>query len=329
MKAVVYTQYGPPEVLRLADLDRPAPRENEVLIQVHATTVTAEDCIFRKGRPLAARSATGLLRPKYPTLGTDLAGVVVAAGAKVTRFREGDEVWGATGAEFGSYAEYICLPEDGAIAPKPNTLNFAEAAAVCGGILTAFPFLRDTAKLERGQQILIIGASGSVGTAAVQLAKHLGAEVTGVCSTGNLELVRSLGADAVIDYTREDFTQDGRTYDVIFDAVGKNSFSRCKGSLKPRGIYLSTVISAGILFHTLWTSKRGSKRGVIAFTGLRPPSEKAADLLLVKELCEAGSYTPVIDRHYPLEHIVEAHRYVDQGHKKGSVVLTVAPGEAG
>ena len=331
MKAVVYRKYGSPDVLQLEDVEKPVPKNNEVLIRIYSTTVTAEDCVFRKAglsmpptlQRMGARFVTGLTRPKKSILGTQLAGEIEAAGKDVKRFKEGDSVFAALGAGLGANAEYICLSEEGALAIKPANMTYEEAAAVPSGALTALPFLRDKGSIQSGQKVLINGASGSVGSFAVQLAKYFGAEVTGVCSTTNLELVRSLGADKVIDYTVEDFTKSGQTYNIIFDTVGKTSFSRCKRSLKREGIYLTTVPTLAILLQMLWTSKIGSKQAMIAFTGLRPPSEKAKDLVFLKELIEAGRLKPVIDRRYPLEQTAEAHRYVETGHKKGNVVIKV------
>lgn len=323
MKAIVYKQYGPPEVLQFTDVDKPVPGDSDVLIRIHAATVASEDCTFRKGHPLIARAATGFTRPKAAILGSNLAGEIAAVGKDVTRFNVGDAVFAASDDDFGAYAEYICLPDDGALALKPVNLGYAEAASVCGGGLTALPFLRDAGKIQRGHKVLINGASGSVGTAAVQLARYFGAEVTGVCSTANLELVKSLGADRVIDYTAEDFTRGGETCDIVFDTVGKSTFASCKGLLKPDGCYLSTVLTAGILLQMLWTSVIGSKRAMIMFAGLRPAGEKARDLVLLKELAEAGVFKPVIDRTCALQQMVEAHRYVDAGHKKGNVVVTM------
>jgi len=321
MKAMTYTKYGSPDVLELKEVGKPTPKENEVLIKIHATTVTAVDTTFRKGKPLNARLFTGLFRPKRPILGSELAGEVEAAGESVTSFKPGDQVVGAT-AGSGAHTQYICLPEEGALAIKPANMTYEEAAA-SNAVLTALPFLRDNGNIQSGQKVLINGASGSIGTFAVQLAKYYGAEVTGVCSTTNVEMVKSLGADKVIDYTKEDFTKNIEAYDIIFDTVGKSSFSRSKGALKQNGIYLSTVLSLGIILQTLWTSIVGSKKGKIAFAGLRPANEQAEDLRFLKELVEAGKIKSVIDRCYPLDQTAEAHRYVETGHKKGNVVLSV------
>ena len=322
MKAIVYTEYGPPDVLQLKEVEKPSPKDDEVLIKIFATTVNQTDPVARKGEPFFARFYTGLIRPKNHILGNELAGEIESVGKDVKLFKEGDQVFG-TGTGYGAYAEYICLPEEGTtLAIKPANMTYEEAAG-CDGVLTALPFLRDKGNIQNGQKVLINGASGGVGTAAVQLARYYGAEVTGVCSTTNLELVESLGADKVIDYTKEDFTKSGQTYDIIFDAVSKSSFSRCKSSLKQRGVYLSTVPTLAILLQMLWTSMIGSKKAIIAFTGLRPASERTKDLIFLKELSEAGKIKSVIDRRYPLEQIAEAHRYVEKGHKKGNVVITV------
>jgi NADPH:quinone reductase-like Zn-dependent oxidoreductase len=250
-------------------------------------------------------------------------GEIKAAGKEVKRFKQGDQVYGGTGQAWGANAQFVCLPEEGELAIKPAKMTFEEAAGVCGGVLTALPLLRDTGNIQGGQKILVYGASGSIGTSAVQLARYFGTEVTGVCSTANLELVKSLGADKAIDYTKEDFTKTGLTYDIIFDTVGKSSFSRCKNSLKQKGIYLTTVPTLTLLLQMLWTSKIGSKKAKIAFTGLRPSSAKAKDLVFLRELIEAGKLKSVIDRCYPFEQTAEAHRYVDKGHKKGNVVITL------
>jgi NADPH:quinone reductase-like Zn-dependent oxidoreductase len=324
MKAIVYTEYGPPDVLQLKEVEKPTPKDTEVLISIHATTVTATECTFRKGEPLFSRLFTGLRRPKITILGEELAGEIEAIGKDVKLFKKDDQVFGTAGPGFGANTEYICVPEDGVLAIKPTNMTYEESAASVDGFLTALPFLRDKGNIQSGQSVLIYGASGSVGAAAVQIARYFGAEVTGVCSSTNLELVKSLGADTVIDYTKEDFTKTGKTYDIIFDTVGKTSFSRCKSSLTQNGIFLEAGIGLGIFPHVLWTSLFGGKKAKIAATGLRSPQERTKDLMLLKELMEAGKIKPVIDKRYPLEQIAEAHRYVDAGHKKGNVVITVA-----
>jgi NADPH:quinone reductase-like Zn-dependent oxidoreductase len=324
MKAIVYTEYGPPDVLQLKEVEKPTSKDNEVLIRIHATTVTATECTFRKGEPLFSRLFTGLRRPKITILGEELAGEIEAIGKDVKLFKKDDQVFGTAGPGFGANTEYICVPEDGVLAIKPTNMTYEESAASVDGFLTALPFLRDKGNIQSGQSVLIYGASGSVGAAAVQIARYFGAEVTGVCSSTNLELVKSLGADTVIDYTKEDFTKTGETYDIIFDTVGKTSFSRCKSSLTQNGIFLEAGIGLGIFPHVLWTLLFGGKKAKIAATGLRSPQERTKDLMLLKELMEAGKIKPVIDKRYPLEQIAEAHRYVDAGHKKGNVVITVA-----
>ncbi|HRV95914.1 MAG TPA: NAD(P)-dependent alcohol dehydrogenase [Anaerolineae bacterium] len=329
MKAIVYREYGSPDVLKLEEVEKPTPKDNELLIKIHATTVTATEATFRRGEPLIARLFTGLTKPKNTRLGEELAGEIEAVGKDVTRFKIGDQIFGTAGPEFGANAEYICLPEDGVLTIKPANMDYEEAASSVDGVLTALPFLRDTGNIQSGQKVLINGASGSVGAAAVQLAQVFGAEVTGVCSTSNVELVKSLGADKVIDYTQEDFTQSQETYDLIFDTVGKTSFARCKKTLKPNGIFLEAAINGlGLLPQVLWTAMFGSKKVKIAATGLRPEGDRRKDLVFLKELIEAGKIKPVIDRCYPLEQIVEAHRYVDTGHKKGNVVITLDPNRA-
>jgi NADPH:quinone reductase-like Zn-dependent oxidoreductase len=316
MKAIVYTKFGPPDVLRLQEVEKPTPKANEVLIKIHATTVVKEDPDLR-----ASPGFNGFLKPRHPILGQELAGEIEATGRDVTRFKPGDQVFGFD--MFGAYAEYKCMPENGALAIKPVNLSYEEAASVPNGALTALPFLRDKGKIQSGQTVLIYGASGSVGAAAVQLARYYRAEVTGVCSTANLAWVQSLGADQVIDYTQEEFTENGKAYDIIFDTVGKRSFSECKSSLTDEGIYLTTVPKPEIMLQALWSTKRGGKKVKFAATGLRSAGEKSKDLVLLAELLEAGKIKPVIDRCYPLEQIAEAHRYVAQGHKKGNVVITV------
>ena len=323
MKVIEYTEYGPPEVLQLKDVEKPIPGDNEVLVKILATTVTATECTFRKGEPYFSRLFTGIKKPKITRLGEELAGEIEAVGKGVKQFNPGDQVFGTAGPGFGANAQYICIPEDGVLTIKPTNLNYEESASGIDGFLTALPFLRDTGNIQSGNKVLIYGASGSIGTSAVQIARYLGAVVTGVCSTANLELVKSLGANNVIDYTKDDFTTNGQTYDIIFDTVGKISFSRIKESLSQRGIFLEAGIGLGILQTVLWTSLLGRKKAKIAATGLRTPKERVKDLILLKELMETEKIKPVIDRRYPLEQIAEAHRYVDKGHKKGNVVITV------
>ncbi len=320
MRAIVYTRYGPPEVLQLKEVEKPTPADNEVLIKVHATTVNRTDCGFRKPEyPLIIRLLNGVFKPKRTILGSELAGEVEAVGKGVKLFKKGDQVFGLTGNKFGAHAEYICLPEEASIVTKPANMSYEEAAAVCDGAMLAFTFIRKI-NLQKGDKILIYGASGSIGTAAVQLAKYYGAEVTAVCNTKNLELVKSLGADEVIDYTKDDFTKNGQTHKVVFDAVGKTSFFRCKNLIKKRGVYLSTDLGflAQNLFLVLWTRIFGSKKVIFPI-----PKDRKQDVAFFKELIEAGKYKAVIDRRYPLEQIVEAYRYVEEGQKTGNVVITM------
>jgi NADPH:quinone reductase-like Zn-dependent oxidoreductase len=321
MKAIVQTAYGPPEVLQFKEVVKPTPKHNEVLIKVYATTVTAGDIRLRGLNfpilPRLPQRMIGFIKTnKIP--GMELAGEIESVGNDVTLFRKGDQVFASTGIYTGSYAEYVCLPEDGQVALKPANMTYEEAAAVPIGGLTALWFLRDKGNIQNGHKVLINGASGSIGTFAVQLAKYYGAEVTGVCSTTNLEFVKSLGADKVIDYTKKDFTESGETYDIILDAVSKSSFSRCKSSLKPRGFYLVTVPSLASILQMLWTSKVGSKKVIFGGEG-----GKTENLVFLKELIDSEKIKSVIDRIYPLEQTAEAHKYVDKGHKKGNVVITM------
>jgi len=318
VKAIVYTKFGPPDVLHLKEVEKPTPKDNQVLIRIYATTVAKEDPEMR-----ATPGLNGLKEPKNPILGMYLAGEIEAVGKGVKRFRKGDQVYGSTGMSLGAYAEYVCMPEKGALASKPVNMTFEQAAAVPNGALTVLPYLRDKAKIRSGHKVLVNGASGAVGVFAVQLARYFGAQVTGVCSNVNLELVQSLGADQVIDYTKEDFTQTGQTYDIIFDAVGKSSFSHCKDSLKPGGVYLTTVPTLEIIPQMLWPFKTGRKRATFAATSLGSASKKAKNLLFFKEPIEAGKIKAVIDRCYPLNQVAEAHRYVEKGRKKGNVVITL------
>ena len=325
MKAVVYDRYGPPDVLRLEDVERPVPKEDEVLVKIYATTVNRADCATREANRrsglavmLLSRLISGLRRPKQRILGTELAGEVEAVGAAVSAFAIGDSVFGNSGFRFGAHAEFICMRERALIAHKPVNMSFEEAAAVCDGALNALWCLR-LANLRPGQKILIYGASGSIGTAGVQLARTFDAHVTAVCNTKNVELVRSLGADEVIDYLQEDFTRNGQMYDVIFDAVGKHSFRRCRGSLSPGGSYLATDGLQNLLL-TLWTKRLGDKKVIFKI----PPRYTQKDILFLKELIEAGKYQAVIDRCYRLEDVGEAARYVETEQKTGNVVLTVS-----
>ena len=326
MKAVVYDRYGPPDVLRIEDVPRPVPKEDEVLVKVHATTVNRSDVHIREanrsGGPaamLVSRMVSGLRRPRQPILGSEFAGEVETAGAAVTEFEVGDKVFGTTGLRFGAHAEFMCVRAGARIAHMPAGLSFEEAAPICDGALNALMCLK-VADLRKGRTILIYGASGAIGTAGVQLARHFGADITAVCSTKNVELVRSLGADRVIDYTQEDFTRNGQTYDVIFDAVGKHSFKRCRDSLAPGGRYLPTDGAVNIIL-ALLPSRKGAKRVVFQI----PPRVPRQDVLFLKELVEAGEYRPVVDRRYPLEDVIEATRYVETQQKTGNVVLTLSP----
>ena len=321
MKAIVCTKYGPPDVLQLKEVEKPTPKDNEVLVKVHATTATLYDCWARSctappGFGFLSRLASGVRKPRQPILGTELAGEIEAVGKDVNLFKKGDQVFGYT-ESLGAYGEYICLPEDGALALKPINMTHEEAAAVPQGALTALYFLRK-AKIQSGQKILIFGASGGVGTYAVQLAKYFGAEVTGVCSTTKLELVRSLGADKVIDYTNEDFSKSGETYDIIFDTVGKSPFSGSKRSLKEEGLYVFTTFGLPRLFRMLWLNMRSDKKAIIGLV-----EENNEELIFLKELIEAGKLKSTVDRSYPMERASEAHRYVETGQKKGQVVITV------
>jgi len=318
MRAVVYDKYGPPGVLRLEEVDRPIPKDDEVLVKIHATTVNRTDSALRAAEPFASRFITGLLRPRRKILGSELAGQVEAAGPAVSEFEVGDQVFGVNPWKFGTHAEFVCMREGASLAHKPAGMSFEEAAAVCDGAILALGCLRP-ADPRKGQRILVFGASGSIGTAAVQLARYFDADVTAVCNTKNVELVRSLGADEVVDYTLEDFTKNGQTYDVIFDAVGKHSFRRCQGSLKRGGFYLATDGAQNLVL-ALWTSRIGDKRVVFPI----PPRYTKKDVLFLKELIEAGKYRAVIDRCYPLEQVVEATRYVETEQKTGNVVLTVS-----
>src|SRR5712691_7952720 len=327
MKAVVHDRYGPPDVLRIEDVAKPVPAPDEILVRIRATGVTRADAHLRAGEPFVSRFMSGLRRPKRKILGHELAGEVEALGAAVREFEVGDRVFGALpylALSTGTHAEYMCVPEKFPLAHMPAGMSFEEAGAVCDGALLTLNVLRPAGRLE-GRRMLVYGASGSMGTAGVQLAKHFGARVTAVCNTKNVELVRSLGADEVIDYLQEDFTKNGETYDVIFDSVGKHSFRRCRRSLKPGGMY--AVTDLGFLwqnpFLALWTSRIGDRKVLFPI-----PRYTKKDVLFLKELIEAGKYRAVIDRCYPLEDVVEATRYVETQQKTGNVVLTIDGGRA-
>ena len=322
MRAVVYDRYGPPDVLRLEEVERPVPKDDEVLVKIHATTVTRTDCGVRAATPFITRFFTGVRRPRRRILGAELAGEVEAAGAAVREFAVGDQVFGISAWLFGAHAEFICMRESAALAHKPAGMTFKAAAAVCDGGILALMGLRP-ANVRKGQRVVVYGASGSIGTAAVQLAKYFGADVTAVCNTKNIELVRSLGADRVIDYTQEDFTKNGETYDAIFDAVGILSFSRCRGSLKPGGVYNPTDGLRNVFLAPL-TSRIGSKKVIFPI----PPRYTKKEVLFLKDLIEAGKYRPVIDRCYPLADAVEATKYVETRQKTGNVVLTINGGRS-
>jgi NADPH:quinone reductase-like Zn-dependent oxidoreductase len=325
MKAVLHTRYGPPDELQLREVEKPVPGDNEVLIRVHTSSVTSTDCNARnltfvtKVFFIPARLMFGVFRPKETILGFDMAGEVEAVGKDVKRFKPGDEVFGAGGLAAGAHAEYISLAEYGTLTTKPARLSWEEAGAVFLGASTALYFIRDLGNVQPGQQVLIYGASGGIGTYAVQLAKHFGAEVTGVCSGANLAMVEGLGADRVIDYTKEDFTSSGEAYDLIFDAAGKTSFSRCKGSLKEKGIFLPVIMGLREIVQLIWTPMTGGKK---VKSGVA--NERLEDLEFFRALIEAGELKPVIDRCYRLERAAEAFRYVEKGHKKGNVGIIVA-----
>ncbi len=330
MKAAVFTQYGSPDVLHLREVAKPTPKDNEILIRIRATPVNIGDLWARNFSAISprkfsmpmplwlpARIAMGFNKPKRTILGSEFAGEVESVGKAVKRFKAGDPVFGYRAMNFGANAEYLCMPEDGLVTIKPTNMTDEEAAAVPYGALTALNLLRKV-NIQRGQKILINGASGAIGSYALQLARYYGAEVTGVCGTPRVEMVKALGADKVIDYTKEDFTKNGETYDLIFDILGKSSFARCKNSLKPNGRYLLASFKMRHLLQMLWTSRIGSKKVICALS-----SESRDDLIFVKELVEVGKLKAIIDRCYPLEAAAEAHRYVEAGYKTGAVIITV------
>jgi NADPH2:quinone reductase len=320
MKAVVYKKYGSPEVFESLELEKPAPEPDEVLVRVFASTVTAADCMMRRGDTILSRILLGLIKPvkKYQILGTEFSGTIEATGSKVKKFKPGDDVYAFRGFGTGCYAQYKCMDANGSIALKPFNMGFPEAASVVDGATTALFFLKEKANVQKGQKVLINGASGSIGSFAVQLAKYFGAEVTGVCSTKNIELVKSLGADKVIDYTKEDFTRTNDTYDIIFDTIGKSSFARCRKVLKSNGKYVVTLMTFKVILQSLLT-KPGNKKKVIFAMSLN----KTGALNFIRTLIEDGKIKTIIDRQYPLEELRAAHEYVEKGHKIGNVVITV------
>lgn len=322
MKAIVCLKYGPPDVLQLQEVPKPAPKDHEILVKIHAAAATSGDARVRGlnvpfGFGLMTRAIFGFTKPRNPIFGMDFAGEVESVGQNVSSFKIGDRVFGSSDA-FGAYAEYLTISEEKAVTQMPAHLGYEEAAAIPFGATASLVYLRDLGKIDRGQTILINGASGSLGTAAVQLGKYFGAEVTGVCSTSNMEMVKELGADTVIDYTKENFTDRDENYNIIFDTVGKTSFSACKGSLKTEGRFLMAVAGIPQFLKVLWTSMASRKKAV---AGVAIATKE--DINVVKEMVDTGELQPVIDRSYPLEKTAEAHEYIDRGHKKGNVVINI------
>lgn len=321
MKAVVCTKYGSPEVLKISQFPIPTPKADEVLIKVYASAATTADTMMRKGTPFYARFFLGLSRPKNPITGTGFAGEVISVGTNVTQFQKGDKVCGESGLQFSANAEYVCVPEKGVIIHKPKNITYSEAATLCDGPLTSLNFLRNLAQIQTGQTILINGASGSLGTAAVQLAKKMGGKVTAVCSAGNKALVQSLGANEVIDYQSTDFTKLNRQFDFIYDTIGRSSFVACKSVLSDKGVYLSPVLNMSLLFQMLWTSFIGGKQAKFDATGMRPVLELRQMLKDLKMMIEQEHLKIIMDRTYPLEQAVAAHKYIDSGRKRGNIVF--------
>ena len=324
MKAVLATGYGTAEVLQLSTVSRPQPKAHEVLVKVYASSATRADSMMLSGKPYIGRLFNGLKKPKNPIPGTGFAGVVEAIGEDVSIFQQGDRVFGETTLNFSTNAEYVAVAEKGVVLPMPDNMRYEEAASFCDGPLTSFNFLKGIAQVQPGEKVLINGAAGSLGSAAVQLAKYLGAEVTGVCSTGNMGLVKSLGADHVIDYRQQDFTQSDERYDFIYDTVGKSSFSQSQRVLRPYGMYLSPVLNFSLLLQMMRTSLFGTKKAKFAATGLKSVDELRDLLAELLSIYQEGKLKPVIDRQFPLEKLAEAHRYIELGHKKGNVVIVTA-----
>ncbi len=321
MKAIECTQYGSSEVLHFNEVAKPSPKADEVLIRNYATTVTAADTMMLTGKPLIGRLYLGLTKPKRAIPGFDFAGEIVAVGPDVTSFNVGDKVFGGT-TPLGGSAEYVCVNMNDVLTTVPETMSYEEAAPVTGTGITAMNFLRGLAHIKKNDKVLINGASGGVGTYAVQIATHFGADVTGVCSTDNMAMVKSLGANSVVDYTKEDFTQNGLQYDIIFDTVGKSSFSACKKSLTDNGVYLTTVIGSGLL-DVIWTLLFGSKKAKFSATGMLPVKERLRYLTELKELLRSEKVKTIIDKQFPLSQMAQAYDYVEKGHKKGNVIINI------
>ncbi|MFK7932023.1 MAG: NAD(P)-dependent alcohol dehydrogenase [Saprospiraceae bacterium] len=320
MKAMISTKYGGPEIFQLQEVNKPIPKDDEILVKIHAASITTAETMMRTGYPLIGRLFMGLTKPKNPISGTGFAGTVEAVGKQVNRFHVGDKVFGESLVNFGTYAEYVCVEEEGIITRMPENISYEEAAVIGDGYITSLNFLKNLANIQPEQSILINGASGSLGTAAVQLAKHFGLIVTGVCSTRNMEMVKSLGADYVIDYKKVDFTKNEITYDIIYDTVGKSSFKKCKKSLTEKGIYMSPVLDFPLLFQMLWTAMFGRKKAKFSATGTLSVSTIQTFLQEAKELFATGKLKSIIDKRYSLEEISDAHRYIEKGHKIGNIV---------
>ncbi len=324
MNAIISTGYGSPDVLKYGVAEKPVPGAGEILIKIHTTSVTKAHTMIRTGFPLIGRFFMGLLKPKNPISGTDFAGEIVALGSNANKFSVGEKVFGSTDIDGGTYAEYVKVSQEGVILGMPQNLTYSQATAIIDGATTAVPFLVEHAQIKKGQMILINGASGSIGTAAVQLAKHFGAHVTGVCSSSNIDMVKLIGADEVIDYTKYDFTKEEKKYDIIFDTVGKSTFKDAQEVLTEKGIYMSPVLGLRMLMDMIKTSKSKGKKAIFAATGLGDNKSKMKFFKIIRDLLEQGILKPVIDRTYRLPQVAEAHRYVEKGHKKGNVVINVA-----
>lgn len=321
MKAIITTAYGSPEVFKVDNVAKPVAKPNEILVRVHASSVSKADTMMRTGKPYIGRLMLGLTKPKNPIWGTGFAGIIESVGSEVTQFKAGDKVFGENTDTMGTYAEYVTVPEDGIVAHLPENVSFEEAAGMCDGGVTSLNFLCNLGNIQKDQKVLINGASGSLGTAAIQIAKHFGAEVTGVCSTKNIDLVKELGADDVIDYTRQDFTENENSYDLIYDTVGVRSFGDCCKALKENGVYASPVLGMPLLGQMMLSSFIGTKRAKFSATGTLPVKETKRLLSILLEIIEAGNLKVIVDRRYSLDDVVAAHKYVDKGHKKGNVVL--------